>query len=66
MPDDRPYRLYAMEIASLAGKVSDPELAAHYRRLAASYMALARFHEQAADRYSARSGDPLNQYAPKH
>ena len=43
-----PYRLYAMEIASLARKVSNPDLAAHYRRLAAAYMALARFHERTA------------------
>ncbi len=50
MSDDRPYRLCAMEIAGMAGRVTNTELAIHYRTLAAAYMALARFHERVTHR----------------
>ena len=60
------YRLYAMEIASLAQKIADPDLAAHCRRLATSYMALARFHERASRYDIARSNDPPGSDARVH
>jgi hypothetical protein len=66
MTNEKPYPLYALEIMSLARKVTNPELARRYRMLAQAFMALARFHER-ADRYRVRAwdGGPARD-APRH
>ena len=66
MTNEKPYRLYALEIMSLARKVINPELATRYRTLAQAFMALARFQER-ADRYRVRAwdGEPSSD-APRH
>jgi hypothetical protein len=56
MTNHKPYRLYALEIMSLARNVTNPELATRYRTLAQSFMALARFQER-AERYRVRAWD---------
>ena len=48
MQDERDYRVAAAEALELAQQSTDIELAETYRRLARSYLALARFHERIA------------------
>lgn len=48
MPDERFYRQQARKAMRSASDTIDPELAEHYRALAAAYLALARFFERSA------------------
>ncbi len=46
MGSSKPYRLHAMRAIGLAERVKDSALSMHYLNIAASYIALARLHEQ--------------------
>jgi hypothetical protein len=54
VPEMWDYLSLASEADDLAAWMSDPELAASYHRLAASYQDLARFQERVSDLLSVR------------
>ena len=46
MQDERDYRVAAADALELGQQATDPELADGYRKLAQSYLVLARFQER--------------------
>jgi hypothetical protein len=57
MPETHDYLTLESEAGDLAEWTPDPELAAHYNRLAASYQSLGRFHERLSALVNAEGED---------